>query len=643
MPYFNRPGTGQTNTVIMKQQLLLMAALSVLAAGCGKDDDASNPNARVPDPEGTVPLSMRNANSGGTYLDGIYIDNGDNFAGGWFVSLGAMKGLGNVVSIPSSGWAGKVSAVPGTGYVALSSSGFYRIYVEEYMVSTDGGIIGAEIKYQTPFVVPADIEMAFYEGVYGLEGGETTVPFTGPGLEMYHVASDRDWCGGWVESSVSGGVLQLGLRVYVAYSDEVGERSAALTVSNSAGQRKEFRVTQSGIAPHLDIPFGTDFDVSNEAGTSVSFFVFSNAPWAVTGVPSWLSVSPEDAVGDGEVVVTVSEANATGAPRTASLAVSNGEQSVKVTVTQRAAFTQGKGTLNDPYIVSGPGHLDLIRYCSDAYFRLSGDIDLAPFLSGSEKGWEPIVTAQNISIDGGGYGIRGLWIDRPDEAYAGLFGEANGLSVSDLELTLGHKGINGGEHTGALAARCVRNNVAVDEVHVEGGIRGGTYTGGLFGYVGAPVSLNRVSVKGTVDGTRYAGGFTGYTVSNVSAADSYSAAGVTVTGGAYSCSVGGLLGYQYSGSASFTNCYAAGNLSADYLNGGSAYMGGLTGISSVNCAVASSYFDSDAAGVTTWSGNLNDPTHGRTTAEMKRQSTYEGWNFSTVWRITEGVTYPTLR
>lgn len=31
---------------------------------------------------------------------------------------------------------------------------------------------------------------------------------------------------------------------------------------------------------------------------------------------------------------------------------------------------------------------------------------------------------------------------------------------------------------------------------------------------------------------------------------------------------------------------------------------------------------------------------GKTTAEMKRQATYVGWDFTKIWRIKEGQTYP---
>lgn len=108
----------------------------------------------MPDPTGTVLLSMRNDD--GTSLDGLYIGNDDNFHGnGWKIaSMGKVRGLGNVASIPTSGWADRVAVVPGNGYVAHNywSDEFVRIWVSDYISgATTGGVIGAEVKYQKPF------------------------------------------------------------------------------------------------------------------------------------------------------------------------------------------------------------------------------------------------------------------------------------------------------------------------------------------------------------------------------------------------------------------------------------------------------------------------------------------------------------
>lgn len=145
---------------------LVAVVMACAMVACGDDDDPNDPGNSVPDPEGTVLLSMRNWNNGRTYLEvdngDMWIDVGDNFNGDSgrfsFVNLGKMKGLGNVTKIPTSGWAEKVAVTPGCGYIAQVSDmrgvQYIRIYVVDYIISaeTTNGIIGANIKYQYPFI-----------------------------------------------------------------------------------------------------------------------------------------------------------------------------------------------------------------------------------------------------------------------------------------------------------------------------------------------------------------------------------------------------------------------------------------------------------------------------------------------------------
>jgi hypothetical protein len=57
-----------------------------------------------------------------------------------------------------------------------------------------------------------------------------------------------------------------------------------------------------------------------------------------------------------------------------------------------------------------------------------------------------------------------------------------------------------------------------------------------------------------------------------------------------------------------------------------------------DATVTASYWDTETSGLTTSAGGT-----GRTTAEMKQQSTFVDWDFDTVWQIDEGETYPYLR
>lgn len=153
----------------------LIATSMFFVTGCSKDDPNS-PNNSVPDPEGTIRASMRNWSNGRTALTPdncsypFCIGGDDNFSstgnGLWrFVTIGKVNGLGNITKIPDSGWADYVAVLPGYGYVgaggyfsghSIAGVTHVRIYVIDWITSTSGGIIGAEVQYQSPFPFKSD-------------------------------------------------------------------------------------------------------------------------------------------------------------------------------------------------------------------------------------------------------------------------------------------------------------------------------------------------------------------------------------------------------------------------------------------------------------------------------------------------------
>lgn len=147
---------------VMKNYLLSVIGLFlciIFMVSCSEENNSItngivDPNKEVADPQGTIQLSMRDYDNGRTYIGNIYIEN-ENFKGNYcrFSSLGSVRGLGNVAYIPISGWAAEVAVIPGNGYVVYDflHQNFYRIYVSDYIISTSGGIIGADVKYQEPF------------------------------------------------------------------------------------------------------------------------------------------------------------------------------------------------------------------------------------------------------------------------------------------------------------------------------------------------------------------------------------------------------------------------------------------------------------------------------------------------------------
>lgn len=196
--------------------LLCVAFGALIFSSCSKDDDAENdnsgpvinPDKNIPDPKGTITMNMMvgddkdksvSINDFGT----IQINSAYNFMGYEgssyysFVSLGKMKGLGNVTAIPQDGWNYSVAVNPGEGYV-VRYKGYYdsqaiyaRLYVVSEIAGTSGGIIGYTIKCQAPFVFAPK----FTESSLEFDADENlTKELTFVNPTNVTVKSHPDWC-----------------------------------------------------------------------------------------------------------------------------------------------------------------------------------------------------------------------------------------------------------------------------------------------------------------------------------------------------------------------------------------------------------------------------------------------------------------
>ena len=138
------------------------------------------------------------------------------------------------------------------------------------------------------------------------------------------------------------------------------------------------------------------------------------------------------------------------------------------------------------------------------------------------------------------------------------------------------------------------------------------------------VSANIVSQK------RTSGGIAGWIASTARMEDCYFHGSITNYDGSYALT-GGLAGYIY---GHIVNSYSAATISTSSQND----VGGLVGAVYNPGAVTSSYYDSELSGQSDTGKGIP-----KTTAEMKQQATFQGWNFCTVWEINEGVSYPFFR
>mgnify|MGYP004692312871 CR=1 FL=1 len=196
--------------------LLCIAFGALIFSSCSKDDDAENdnggvvinPDKNIPDPKGTITMNMmvgdgEDKSVSINYLGTIQINSAYNFMGYKgssdysFVSLGKMKGLGNVTAIPQDGWNYSVAVNPGEGYV-VRYKGYYdsqaiyaRLYVVSEIAGTSGGIIGYTIKCQAPFVFAPK----FTESSLEFDADENlTKELTFVNPTNVTVKSKPDWC-----------------------------------------------------------------------------------------------------------------------------------------------------------------------------------------------------------------------------------------------------------------------------------------------------------------------------------------------------------------------------------------------------------------------------------------------------------------
>lgn len=196
--------------------LLCVAFGALFFSSCSKDDDAENdnggvvinPDKNLPDPTGTVTLNIMIGDDENKRVDingfgTIQINSAYNFMGYEgssyysFVSLGKMKGLGNVTAIPQDGWNYSVAVNPGEGYV-VRYKGYYdsqaiyaRLYVVSEIAGTSGGIIGYTIKCQAPFVFAPK----FTESSLEFDADENlTKELTFVNPTNVTVKSKPDWC-----------------------------------------------------------------------------------------------------------------------------------------------------------------------------------------------------------------------------------------------------------------------------------------------------------------------------------------------------------------------------------------------------------------------------------------------------------------
>ena len=183
------------------------------------------------------------------------------------------------------------------------------------------------------------------------------------------------------------------------------------------------------------------------------------------------------------------------------------------------------------------------------------DCDVAPFNTG--EGFEPIGNNThpfNGTLDGQGYSISNLFINRSGTSYLGLFGYVENAYIFDLNLV--DVFVKGNSYVGSLIG--IGMDSVIDNVSVSGEIIGtGWYSGGLTGRIeGKSLINNSFSNIFVNSSSSYVGGLAGFNDGLINNSYSLGEVNIIVPSGMPS-ELGGLVGYnQHNGTISNSYSHA---------------------------------------------------------------------------------------
>lgn len=341
-------------------------------------------------------------------------------------------------------------------------------------------------------------------------------------------------------------------------------------------------------------------------------------------------------------------------------------------------------------------NLNTIRNDLDGKYILMSDIDLSSIIK-----WEPIGNTENPftgELNGNGYSIKNLTVktnaendDNLTNECIGIFGATNGAKISNLkvsdvdililqpesffsigtvagtvynstifncsssgkiELTICEDdGCNIGGIVGYLSENSVLSNcenetdikfvqIEKEETEDEGlsfwePIIGSSNIGGITG-AGFRAELSNCINKGTIASVQMGvvnyGGIVGSFNSLIT--DCGNVGDLTIaddTNNRYS-TIGGICGESYS----VSNCYNAGNITT---TSSLAKIAAISGTAADNSVFTNCYYNNQMdCAVSNSEDCVFNNVKSFSAEEMKKQSTFEGFDFENVWTISDGET-----
>lgn len=360
----------------------------------------------------------------------------------------------------------------------------------------------------------------------------------------------------------------------------------------------------------------------------------------------------------------------------------------------------GSGKIEeDPFVICSVDDLNNVRNGLGKHYKLGKNLDLGVSPYNEGEGFEPIGSDDSGfegSFNGNNYTISNLYINLPENDNIGLFGyikytESKMIEIKNLILT--DVNIIGSNNVGSIVGNFMWFSI-LSTVHSSGTISGNSAIGGLIGinnragFNSDGGDINSSSFNGNIYCGSDCGGLVGLGYGNIE--NSYSNIKIISSesdvGGivgykrgdiinSYSIGeivssegndIGGLVGYNRGGiTDSYSFCNVSGN---NYVGGLVGYNGELTpppirlpeGIIFSSYSAGSVIGNENYGGLlgggdisriyyiiydTNTSGQSDNDGRGvpKTTTEMKTQDTFTDWNFTDIWGIEEGITYPYLR
>lgn len=322
-------------------------------------------------------------------------------------------------------------------------------------------------------------------------------------------------------------------------------------------------------------------------------------------------------------------------------------------------FGGGDGSPETPFIIEDAVDLRTVENNLSASYELAGNVDLTAWIGSNSPtdGWTPITGGFSGTLDGKGFVISELWINKPDVDDVGLFARlVNGASIKRIGLIIPEgKKITGKNYVGGLAGQAPygsgTSKILIEECFVTGGTIEAVdkHAAGIMGYTasftGETTIRNCYTANSTIISADGSGGILGTAYRNITIEKCYS---TNIIKSSNNKAAGGLVG----GFNDYGTAYTVKNSVA--LNPSvtsSVSNGRITGW--VKAAGKSAFADNFAFyrmlvdGQTKSGTSTNLDGLSKTVSEVNSENTYRsiGWDFETVWQLGDGKEYtlPVLR